>query len=121
MEIRTMIEIRTAADVTFAHHAERALAELFDRHGIRWRYEPHLFELQNDGEGRTTRAFKPDFYLPDLDLYVECTTMKQSLTSRKKQKARAAEARHGIVVVILYRRDFERLSDQHGLRLEEAA
>lgn len=105
----------------FAHPAERALADLFDRHGIRWRYEPHVFELVCDADGRTTKAFRPDFFLPDLDIYVECTMMKQSLTTRKSRKARAAAAKHGIVVVLFYRRDLERLSEQHGLCLDEAA
>ena len=105
----------------FAHPVERAVAELFDRHCNRWRYEPHVFELQRDAHGRTIRAFRPDFFLPDLDLYVECTMMKQSLTARKKRKVRAAEQQHGIVVVLLYRRDLERLHAEHGLRLDEAA
>ena len=56
-----------------------------------------------------------------LGIYVECTTMKQSLTNRKNQKARNAEAQHGIVVCLLYRRDLERLSARHGLRLDKAA
>jgi hypothetical protein len=43
------------------------------------------------------------------------------LTTRKSRKARAAAAQHGIVVVLFYRRDLERLSEQHGLRLDEAA
>ena len=111
----------TSLHPPFVHPAERALADLFDRHGIRWRYEPHVFELDRDADGRTTKAFRPDFYLPDLDMYVECTMMKQSLTPRKSRKARAAAAKHGIVVVLFYRRDLERLSEQHGLRLDEAA
>src|SRR5215204_4310884 len=93
----------------FVHPVEKALADLFEQHGIRWRYEPHVFDLEHDGRGRTIRAFTPDFYLPDLDLYVECTMMKQSRTNRKNRKARDAERKYGIVVVILYRRDFERL------------
>jgi hypothetical protein len=110
-----------AAGTPFAHPAEEALAELFDRHGIRWRYEPHVFEIRRDRDGRTLQAFRPDFFLPDLDIYVECTMMKQSLTNRKNQKARNAEAQHGIVVCLLYRRDLERLSARHGLRLDEVA
>ena len=114
-------ETRKTTEARFAHPAERALAELFDRHGIRWHYEPHVFEIRRGPDGRTTEAFRPDFYLPDLDLYVECTTMKQSLTSRKTRKARHAQSLHGIVCVVLYRRDLERLSSLYGLELEEAA
>jgi hypothetical protein len=111
---------KSARAIGFAHPYERALAELFDRHGIRWEYEPHLFELRTDDRGRITEAFRPDFFLPDLELYVECTTMKQSLTTRKNRKARAAETKHGIVVVILYRRDLDRLARVHGLEVEAA-
>jgi hypothetical protein len=110
---------RPSAD--FVHPAEKALADLFEKHGIRWRYEPHVFDLEHDWRGRIIRAFKPDFYLPDLDLYVECTMMKQSRTNRKNRKARDAERKHGIVVVIFYRRDFERLHRQHGLDLAAAS
>jgi hypothetical protein len=106
---------------SFAHPVERALADLFDRHGIRWEYEPHLFEISRDENGRTSEGFRPDFFLPELGVYVECTMMKQSLTTRKNRKARTAAERHGIVVVILYRRDLERLSRRHGLRLDRAA
>jgi hypothetical protein len=112
---------RQRTRVRFAHPSERALADLFDRHGIRWHYEPHVFELRRDRTGRTVEAFRPDFFLPDLDLYVECTTMKQSLTSRKTRKVRSAQTKHGIVVAILFRRDLERLRTLHGLRLDEAA
>jgi hypoxanthine phosphoribosyltransferase len=107
------------SDPRFAHPFEEALADLYDRHGIRWRYEPHLFRLEQDAEGQTTAGFRPDFFLPDLDLYVECTAMKQSLTTRKKRKARLAEKLYGIVVVILFRRDLERLRRVHGLTLTQ--
>jgi hypoxanthine phosphoribosyltransferase len=106
---------------SFAHPVEASLADLFDREGIRWRYEPHTFALARDTTGRTTRAFRPDFYLPDLDLYVECTTMKQSLTTRKNRKVREASQQHDILVVVLYRRDLERLRARYGLALEDAA
>ena len=42
--------------------------------------------------GRVTSAFTPDFYLPDQDLYVEVTVMRQPLVTRKNRKLRAAPA-----------------------------
>ena len=33
-------------------------------------------------------AFTPDFYLPEFKLYVELTTMKQSLVTKKNRKVR---------------------------------
>ena len=53
-----------------------------------WLYEPHTFVLEQDADGRVTEAFTPDFYLPDQDLYLEVTVMKQSLVTRKNRKLR---------------------------------
>jgi len=41
-----------------------------------------------DETGRVAEAFTPDFYLPDLDLYLELTTLKQSLVTDKNRKIR---------------------------------
>jgi hypothetical protein len=60
-------------------------------------------------------AVAPDFYLPDLDVYVECTVMRQPATTRKNRKLRKLRARYGVTVTILYRRDFERLRDVYRL------
>jgi hypothetical protein len=106
----------------FAHPVERELARVFDEHGVRWEYEPHTFVLERDDDGQVTEAFTPDFYLPDLDIYVECTVMRQALTARKRRKARKVRERTGVVVAILFRRDFVRLGRRWGLSgLESAA
>ena len=104
----------------FAHPVERELAAAFDELGLAWEYEPHTFVLERDREGNPTEAFTPDFYLPEQDVYVECTTMRQHLTSRKNRKLRKLRER-GVIVGILYRRDFERLRERHGLAFELAA
>jgi anti-anti-sigma factor len=99
----------------FAHPVERALARVFDAHGITWEYEPHTIVLERHENGDVREAFTPDFFLPDLDLYLECTVMRQSLTRRKRRKARLARERAGANVEILFRRDFERLAKRWGL------
>ena len=99
----------------FAHPVEAELAQLFDAHGINWEYEPRTFVLARDEDGGVLEAFTPDFYLPDLDLYVECTVMRQSLTSRKRRKVRRARERAGVQVEILFRRDFVRLAERWQL------
>ena len=104
----------------FAHPVEEVLAAVFDELGIAWEYEPHTFVLERDEAGMPTEAFTPDFYLPEQDVYVECTTMRQRLTSRKNRKIRKLRER-GVIVTVLYRRDFERLRDRHGLAFELAA
>jgi hypothetical protein len=101
--------------IEFAHPVERALAHVFDAHGIAWEYEPHTIVLERDDHGEVREAFTPDFFLPDLGLYVECTVMRQSLTRRKRRKVRIARERTGADVEILFRRDFELLATRWGL------
>ena len=100
---------------SFAHPVERELARVFDEHGVRWQYEPHTFVLERNSDGHVIEAFTPDFFLPDLGIYVECTVMRQALTSRKRRKARKVRQRSGVVVAILFRRDFVRLANRWWL------
>ncbi len=100
----------------FAHPSEREVAALFDSYGIAWQYEPTTFVLDRDHEGKPTCAFTPDFYLPDFDTYVEITTLRQPLVTRKHRKIRKLSAlRPDVTVKILYRRDLERLGAKYGL------
>src|SRR5450759_5603972 len=68
---------------SFTHHSEQIFANLLDFYRIAWEYEPRNFPVQWDAEGRISESFTPDFYLPEFDLYIELTTMKQSLVTRK--------------------------------------
>jgi len=105
----------------FAHPVERALAHAFDELGIEWHYEPRTFPLEWR-DGVMVEACTPDFYLPELDMYVECTVMKQRLVHKKNRKYRKLRNRFGVVVEIMYLRDFIRLGRSHGLpELERAA
>ncbi len=104
---------------TWAHPVEGELARLLDEVGVHWEYEPREFVLARDDEGRVTEAFVPDFYLPELDVYVECTTMRQKLTTKKNRKMRLAQELYGVTVIPMYRRDFERLT-KYGLQLAAA-
>jgi hypoxanthine phosphoribosyltransferase len=104
----------------FAHPVERELARVFDEVGIAWEYEPTTFVLERAEDGRVLEAFTPDFYLPEQDMYVEVTTMRQKLTTRKNRKARKLRER-GVLVTVLYRRDFERLRERHGMPFDVAA
>jgi hypothetical protein len=103
-------------DQVFAHRIEEALARVFDDHRIAWLYEPHTFALEHTHDGAVKRAFTPDFFLPEIGIYVECTVARRSYTTRKRQKARAAQRLHGIVVEIAYRADFEYLARRWSLR-----
>ena len=104
-----------AVDPTFAHESEERVADLLDFYEIAWEYEPRTFVLEADAGGNPTTAFTPDFYLPEHDLYLEVTTLRQSLVTRKNRKVRMLRERHpGIRIRILYRRDLDRLLVTHA-------
>jgi hypothetical protein len=101
----------------FANPAELEYAKVLDWYGIPWEYEPTTFVLARDEEGRVIEAFTPDFYLPDQDLYLEVTVMKQSLVTRKNRKLRKLrELYPEVKIKLFYERDFERLAARYGLR-----
>jgi hypoxanthine phosphoribosyltransferase len=102
----------------FANQAERECARLLDFYGVEWQYEPRTFALEQEADGRVTEAFTPDFYLPEQDLYVEVTVMKQALVTRKNRKLRKLRERYPeIRIKLFYRRDIERLAQRFRLEL----
>ncbi len=102
----------------FANRIEVECAKILDYYGVPWDYEPHTFVLERDEDGRVLRAFTPDFYLPEQDLFIEVTVMKQSLVTRKNRKLREVQELYpGIKVKLFYRRDIERLAQRYRLRL----
>ena len=102
----------------FANEAEVACAHVLDYYGIPWEYEPTTFVLEQDEDGRVSEAFTPDFYLPEQNLYVEVTVMKQSLVTRKNRKLRELKRLYpDVKVKLFYRRDIERLAQRLGLQL----
>jgi hypoxanthine phosphoribosyltransferase len=102
----------------FVNQAEVECARILDFYGLAWEYEPHTFVLEEDEVGRALEAFTPDFYLPEQDLYLEVTVMKQSLVTRKNRKIRKLRERYPDVKIKLFtRRDFQRLDEKYGLNL----
>ena len=100
---------------SFAHPAECDLAEILSFYGVRWVYEPTTFRLELNEQGFPSQQVTPDFYLPDHDLYIELTTMRQALVTRKNRKIRKLrEVFPSIHVKLLYRRDYDRLVGSHG-------
>ena len=109
---------RGAEPPRFANRIELECARILDWYGIPWEYEPTSFVLERDAEGRVTRAFTPDFFLPDENLYIEVTVMKQSLVTRKNRKLRELREQYPDVnVKLFYRRDLERLAQRYRLKL----
>jgi len=109
---------RGAEPPRFANRAELECAKVLDYYGIPWDYEPQTFVLEEDADGRVVEAFTPDFYLPDQDLYVEITMMKQSLVTRKNRKLRKFRERYPDArIKLFYKRDVERLAERYHLEL----
>ena len=106
--------LRKARAVTFAHPSEEEFARILDFYNIEWVYEPHSFLLRWEGE-RATEMFTPDFYLPGLDLYIELTTLKQSLVTEKNRKLRRLrELYPEVKVTLLYKKDYDHLLAKYG-------
>jgi hypothetical protein len=83
---------------------------------VPWEYEPRSFAIEWDATGRVTRSFRPDFYLPDEDLYIEITTMNQKLVTKKNRKIkRLRELYPQVRCKIFYQRDYLHLLVKYGL------
>ena len=103
-----------SASGPFAHPAEEEFSHLLNFYGVKWLYEPRSFPLRWEGN-RTVEMFTPDFYLPEEDLFVELTTLKQSLVTEKNRKLRhLRELYPDINIKLLYRRDIHRLLAKYG-------
>jgi hypoxanthine phosphoribosyltransferase len=99
----------------FAHASEAELARILDYYGVRWEYEPRTFPILWNTDGKVVESFSPDFYLPEVDTYVELTTLKQSLVRRKNRKLRRLrELYPDIRVKLFYGKDFRALMLKYG-------
>ena len=66
--------------------------------------------------GKVLEAFTPDFYLSESDMYVELTTMKQSLVTKKNRKIKLLRQLYPEVnIQIFYQKDVQDLVLKYGL------
>ncbi|MBA2632594.1 MAG: hypothetical protein H0U86_06285 [Chloroflexi bacterium] len=104
-----------ASPPRFAHDSEAELARILDYYGVAWRYEPDVFPISWSADGVVIESFAPDFYLPEIDLYVELTTLRQSLVRKKNRKLRWMRQLYPEVrVKLFYARDFKALMVKYG-------
>jgi hypoxanthine phosphoribosyltransferase len=97
----------TLEDARFAHASEEEFARLLDFYRVGWQYEPRTFPLREGDDGRVIEAFSPDFYLPDFDLYIELTTMKQGLVTDKHRKLRRLQELYpNVQIKLLHKKDY---------------
>jgi hypothetical protein len=106
----------------FVHPSEEVFARILDFYGIQWEYEPRTFALSEDEQGNVTEAFTPDFYLPEQDLYVELTTLRPQLSTKKNRKLKRLQERYPDVNIKLFkRREMRNLMIKYGLMDEAEA
>ena len=104
----------------FIHPIEQAFARILDFYGVTWEYEPRTFPLAWDQEGNVIEAFKPDFYLPEQNLYVELTTLRPKLTLRKNRKLKKIKELYPDINIKLFkRRELRNMMLRFGM-VEEA-
>jgi hypothetical protein len=91
------------------------MARILDFYRVRWEYEPHTFPILWNLEGAVVESFSPDFWLPDLGLYLEMTTLRQKLVRKKNRKLRRVlELYPDLRVKLFYARDFRALMLKFG-------
>ena len=106
---------RRPVTVPFAHASEAEMSRILDFSAVRWEYEPHTFPILWNLEGDVVESFAPDFFLPDLDLYLEMTTLRQKLVRKKNRKLRRLrELYPDLNVKLFYARDFRALMLKYG-------
>jgi hypothetical protein len=99
-----------ADEIIFANESEKEFAKILDFYRIRWQYEPKTFPLEFDEKGNPTLSFTPDFYLPDLDLFIELTTLNQNLVTKKNRKIKKIrELYPDINIKLFYKKDYDSL------------
>ena len=91
------------------------MARILDFYGVAWQYEPDTFPILWNLDGDVVESFSPDFYLPDLDLYLELTTLRQRLVRKKNRKLRRLrELYPDLRIKLFYARDFRALMLKYG-------
>ena len=106
----------TGAPATrFAHASEAEMARILDFYAVRWEYEPTTFPILWNTDGDVIESFAPDFYLPDLEMFLEMTTLKQRLVRKKNRKLRRLrELYPDIRIKLFYARDFRAMMLKYG-------
>jgi len=106
----------SAIDATrFAHASEAEMARILDFYQVRWEYEPTTFPILWNLDGDVVESFAPDFYLPDLEVFLEMTTLRQRLVRKKNRKLRRLrELYPDIRIKLFYARDFRAMMLKYG-------
>jgi len=105
----------TTQSSIFAHPSEKTFASFLSLYGYKWDYEPIEFALAWNENGQPIRGFRPDFYLPELNVFIELTVLEQRLVTKKNAKIRAFRALYPEVeLVVVYQKDFNDIVLKHS-------
>ncbi len=106
--------------IAFANESEKEFARILDFYKISWEYEPTTFPIAWDNEGYVRESFTPDFYLPDYGIFIELTTMKQSLVTKKNRKVRLFDEHYpNISIKLFYGKDYKALLAKFGITAQD--
>jgi hypothetical protein len=99
----------------FAHASEAEFARILDFYQVPFEYEPSVFPILWDLDGNVLESFAPDFFLPDMELFIELTTLQQKLVRKKNRKVRRLrELYPSLRIKLFYARDFRALMLKYG-------
>lgn len=91
------------------------MARILDFYDVRWEYEPTTFPILWNLDGEVLESFAPDFYLPELESFLEMTTLKQHLVRKKNRKLRRLrELYPDVRIKLFYARDFRAMMLKYG-------
>ena len=103
-------KFKSPENIRFAHTSEKEFSRILDFYKIRWEYEPRTFILEFDVKGNPESSFTPDFYLTDLDIYIELTTLNQNLVTKKNYKIKKLKELYpDINIKLFYKKDYDSL------------
>ncbi len=115
-EFEDLEHLRKEKDIIFAHPSEVEFANILNFYQVKWQYEPKTFPIKWDEAGNVAESFTPDFFLPELDMFIELTTMKQSLVTKKNKKVRLLrEIYPDITIKLFYGKDYKQLLNKYGI------
>lgn len=123
IQLERALDLRTLTEVRVKSQAEVKVADWLTLHGIAWEYE-RPYALEERAPDR--RAYQPDFFLPEHDLWLEVWGVKRDGSGggpidviqyrAQMQWKRDQHAKHGTTLIEVYQDDI--WADDFQARME---
>lgn len=111
---RRVVAARRARPPKLHNESERFIAGLLDDLRIEWVYEPRPFVTAL--VGRAKHALKPDFWLPEYDVFVEVT--EAHYDKIKRQLIKHVMRRHPVRIILIDREQLGELRENRQSLLQ---